>query len=125
MSTTLEEALRFFDVSRPVPNLRVMSFSHCLNGDQGQYKFSMAADKNTWRELDRALARGHFTGLQKVHINVDLRSSTPEGMPTEGWNDSATRDEIIRANFLDLFCESRRLSIPFEVDVTVDRKFAS
>lgn len=118
MSPALQDALRFFHVSRPVPNLRVISLSYCLIGNQREYEEAMAANEGTWKELDRALAGGHYTGLQKMCMNVELFSN---GRGSNASADSCVRDETVRADILNLFCELRKLPISIEVNVVVDR----
>jgi len=117
MSPALRDALCFFNASRPVLNLRVITLFHWLIGVQLEYEESMTANGDAWRELDRVLASGHFAGLQKMYMNVGLSLF---GLDTVDSTRPRVQD-VVRADFLDLFCELRKLGISVEVDVTISR----
>ncbi|KAF5320975.1 hypothetical protein D9619_000357 [Psilocybe cf. subviscida] len=121
---TLHDVHHFLRVSRPVPNLKSITFSHSVSDKCLSHEDIISINEDTWRMLDHVLSGGQFTGLQKVHIDVELclhgQGNRLADLSTHG-PDSLVREEVVRDNILDLFGESRQLSIPFEVDATVKR----
>lgn len=77
----------------------------------------MALNERAWRELDAALASGHYPALKKVCMNVALYQCTC-GQGSDPDTRTYVRHEVVRENILDFFCELRQLSVPIEVNVT-------
>lgn len=114
----MSDGTRFFNASRPVPNLRVVVLFYRFH----EYAIwngsilSVGDLDHAWKELDLAFANGYFTGLQKLYINVNM-------LPSLWCSDAGAgpfkSTECTQAHILDLFCGSRKCSLPIEVNVKI------
>lgn len=123
MFPTLVDLASFLTVHHHMPNFRVIKLHLRLQGRKAFREEYLSAVRNHpgWAALDKTFASGHLSEIECA--SIDLVMSFSEEI-TQLWDGTVRVKEVenaLSAGILVSFNQSRKCSIPIQVDVHLDK----